>query len=88
MARAREGDLEDGDAGQGAEARGGPLLDHDAQSYDEIAPAFLDNTLVDTLTRDEVLDNIRLTWLTNTGVSSAENKLGFFDIKGVKVPLR
>jgi hypothetical protein len=37
-----------------------------------------------------VLDNITLTWLTNTGVSSGrlywENELGFFDVKGVKVP--
>jgi len=37
-----------------------------------------------------VLDNITLTWLTNTAVSSArlywENKLGFFDAKGVSVP--
>jgi len=37
-----------------------------------------------------VLDNITLTWLTNTGISSArlywENKLGFFDVKDVKVP--
>ncbi len=42
------------------------------------------------LTRDEVLDNITLTWLTNTGVSSArlyhENAFGFFDAKGVSVP--
>jgi pimeloyl-ACP methyl ester carboxylesterase len=67
------------------------MLDHDAQSYDDIAPAFLYNKPVDNLTRDEVLDNITLTWLTNTGVSSArlywENKLGFFDVKGVKVPV-
>ena len=38
-----------------------------------------------------VLDNITLTWLTNTGVSSArlyaENKLGFFDAKGVSIPV-
>jgi hypothetical protein len=45
---------------------------------------------VGNLTRDEVLDNITLTWVTNTGVSSGrlywENKLGFFDAKGVSVP--
>jgi hypothetical protein len=39
---------------------------------------------------DEVLDNITLTWLTNTGVSSGrlywEKKLGFFDVKGVSIP--
>jgi len=37
-----------------------------------------------------VLDNITLTWLTNTGISSArlywENTVGFFDVKGVTVP--
>jgi pimeloyl-ACP methyl ester carboxylesterase len=43
------------------------------------------------LTRDDILDNITLFWLTNTGVSSArlywENKLAFFAVKGVKVPV-
>ena len=43
------------------------------------------------LTRDDVLDNITLYWLTNTGVSSGrlywENKYPFFDIKGVKIPV-
>ncbi len=66
------------------------MLDHDAQSYEDIAPAFVDDEPVGNLTRDEVLDNITLTWFTNTGVSSArlywENKLGFFDVKGVQVP--
>ena len=66
------------------------MLDHDARSYDDIAQAFVDGQPVDGLTRDLVLDNITLTWLTNTGVSSArlywENKLGFFDVKGVTVP--
>ncbi|GIF62736.1 hydrolase [Asanoa ishikariensis] len=66
------------------------MLDHDAQSYDDIAMAFVDDDPVGNLTRDEILDNITLTWLTNTGVSSArlywENKLGFFDAKGVRVP--
>jgi hypothetical protein len=66
------------------------MLDHDARSYDDIARAFVDGEPVDGLTRDEVLDNITLTWLTNTGISSArlywENTLGFFDVKGVNVP--
>jgi pimeloyl-ACP methyl ester carboxylesterase len=66
------------------------MLDHDARSYDDITRAFVDEEPVDGLTRDQVLDNITLTWLTNTGVSSArlywENKLGFFDVKGVTVP--
>ena len=43
------------------------------------------------LTRDDVLDNITLTWLTNTGVSSGrlywENKVGFFNAKGVDIPV-
>ena len=67
------------------------MLDHDAQSYDDVAQAFVDKKPVGSFTRDEILDNITLTWLTNTGVSSArlywENKLGFFDAKGVTVPV-
>ena len=66
------------------------MLDHDAWSYEDIARAFVDGQPVGNLTRDEVLDNITLTWLTNTGVSSGrlywENKLGFWDVKGVTVP--
>jgi len=65
------------------------MLDHDAASYEDIARAF-EGDPVGNLTRDEVLDNITLTWVTNTGVSSGrlywENKLGFFDVKGVSVP--
>jgi pimeloyl-ACP methyl ester carboxylesterase len=65
------------------------MLDHDALSYEDIASAFAGNP-VDNLTRDEVLDNITMTWLTNTGISSGrlywENTLGFFDVKDVKVP--
>jgi pimeloyl-ACP methyl ester carboxylesterase len=65
------------------------MLDHDARSYEDIARAFAGQPVGD-LTRDEVLDNITLTWVTNTGVSSGrlywENTLGFFDVKDVKVP--
>ena len=65
------------------------MLDHDAASYEDIERAFQGDP-VGNLTRDEVLDNITLTWVTNTGVSSGrlywENKLGFFDVKGVSVP--
>jgi pimeloyl-ACP methyl ester carboxylesterase len=65
------------------------MLDHDAQSLEDIAQGVA-GTPVGNLTRDEVLDNITMTWATNTGVSSArlywENTLGFFDIKGVTVP--
>jgi pimeloyl-ACP methyl ester carboxylesterase len=65
------------------------MLDHDARSYEDIARAF-EGHPVDNLTPEEVLDNITLTWFTNTGISSArlysENRLGFFDVKGVSVP--
>ena len=65
------------------------MLDHDLLSYQDIARAFAGDT-VGGLTRDEVLDNITLTWVTNTGVSSGriywENTLDFFDVKGVSVP--
>ena len=63
------------------------MIDHDARSYQDITHAFVDGHPVGNLTRDEVLDNITLTWFTNTGISSArlyhENALGFFDAKGV-----
>jgi pimeloyl-ACP methyl ester carboxylesterase len=66
------------------------IADHDAQSYLDITSAVVDGQPVGNLTRDEVLDNITLTWLTNTGISSArlyhENAFGFFDAKGVSVP--
>jgi hypothetical protein len=43
------------------------------------------------LTRDDVLDNITITWLTNTAISGArlywENKLPFFSVKGVSIPV-
>jgi pimeloyl-ACP methyl ester carboxylesterase len=65
------------------------MLDHDAYSLEDIASAFRGEP-VGNLTRDEVLDNITLTWVTNTGVSSGriywENTLDFFDAKGVTVP--
>jgi pimeloyl-ACP methyl ester carboxylesterase len=66
------------------------MLDHDASSYDDIAAAF-EGHPVGKLTRDEVLDNITMTWVTNTGISSGrlywENTLGFFDVKGATVPV-
>jgi pimeloyl-ACP methyl ester carboxylesterase len=62
------------------------FLDHDARSYEMIARVFDGQS--EGLTRDDVLDNITITWLTNTFVSGArlywENKLAsFFDVKGV-----
>ncbi len=65
------------------------MINHDADSYQDIASAFAGHPVGD-LTRDQVLDNVTLTWLTNTGVSSArlycENKVGFFDVKNVSIP--
>ncbi|MGN6431439.1 MAG: epoxide hydrolase family protein [Gaiellaceae bacterium] len=65
------------------------MLDHDASSLGDIVSAFAGKP-VGNLTRDEVLDNITMTWVTNTGMSSGrlywENTLGFFDVKDVKVP--
>jgi pimeloyl-ACP methyl ester carboxylesterase len=64
------------------------ILDHDIWSYELIARVFDGQS--EGLTRDDILDNITLYWLTNTGVSSArlywENKLAFFGPKGVAVP--
>ncbi len=65
------------------------ILDHDAASYALIARVF--DGKPEGLTRDDILDNITLYWLTNTAVSSArlywENKLAFFDIKNVPIPV-
>lgn len=65
------------------------MLDHDARSYELIARVFDGKS--EGLTRDDVLDNITLYWLTNTAVSSArlywENKLAFFAPKGIKIPV-
>jgi pimeloyl-ACP methyl ester carboxylesterase len=47
------------------------MLDHDADSYQKISHAFLDKQPTGGLTRDHILDNITLYWLTNTATSSA-----------------
>jgi pimeloyl-ACP methyl ester carboxylesterase len=65
------------------------MIDHDARSYALIARAF--DGHAGGLTRDEILDNITLYWLTNTAISSArlywESKLAFFAVKGVSIPV-
>lgn len=65
------------------------ILDHDARSYELIVRVF--DGQEEGLTRDDVLDNITLYWLTCTGVSSArlywENKLPFFAPQGVAIPV-
>jgi pimeloyl-ACP methyl ester carboxylesterase len=47
------------------------LLDHDTDSYYKISRAFVDGEPVGNLTRDNILDNITLYWLTGTGASAA-----------------
>ena len=63
------------------------MLDHDARSQELITRVF--NGQPEGLTRDDILENITLYWLTNTAVSSArlywESKLPFFAPKGVPV---
>jgi pimeloyl-ACP methyl ester carboxylesterase len=49
------------------------LLDHDTDSYYKISRAFVDGKPAGHLTRDNILDNITLYWLTGTGVSAARN---------------
>jgi len=65
------------------------FLDHDARSYELIARVFDGKS--EGLTRDDILDNITITWLTNTALSGArlywENKLGYFNAKGVSIPV-
>jgi pimeloyl-ACP methyl ester carboxylesterase len=65
------------------------ILDHDIWSYNLIARVF--DGAAEGLTRDDILDNITLYWLTKTAVSSArlywENKLAFFAPKGVAIPV-
>jgi pimeloyl-ACP methyl ester carboxylesterase len=65
------------------------ILDHDARSYALIARVF--DGKPEGLTRDDILDNITLYWLTGTAVSSArlywENKIKFFAPQGVTTPV-
>jgi pimeloyl-ACP methyl ester carboxylesterase len=65
------------------------MLDHDAASEAMMARVFDGQS--EGLTRDDILDNITLFWLTNTAISAArlyaENKFAFFAPKGVSVPV-
>jgi pimeloyl-ACP methyl ester carboxylesterase len=65
------------------------MLDHDAASLALITRVF--DGQPEGLSRDDVLDNVTLYWLTNTGISSArlywENKLNFFAPKHVAIPV-
>src|SRR5215831_17826828 len=71
------------------------MIDHDIRSYQMIARAF--DGKPEGLTRDDVLDNVTLYWLTNAAISSAQlywdtrHTLppggGFFDVRGIKIPV-
>jgi pimeloyl-ACP methyl ester carboxylesterase len=65
------------------------ILDHDARSQELIARVFDGQS--EGLTREDIVDNITLYWLTNTAISSArlywENKLNFFEPKHVAIPV-
>ena len=67
------------------------MLDHgDGTGQPGLVEQALQGTLDSALTRDDLLDNITLYWLTNTGVSSGrlywENKADFFDAKNITIP--
>jgi pimeloyl-ACP methyl ester carboxylesterase len=70
------------------------MLDHDIRSYRMITRVF--DGKMEGLTRDDVLENVTLYWLTNTAISSARlywdtqqisTGGGFFDVRGVKIPV-
>src|SRR5215212_6498410 len=70
------------------------MIDHDIRSYLMIARVF--NGQIEGLTRDDILDNVTLYWLTNTAISSARLYWdttynlppgGFFDVRGIKIPV-
>jgi hypothetical protein len=65
------------------------MVDHDERSYALIARVF--DGKAEGLTREDIVDNISLYWLTNTAVSSArlywESKLPFFAPKGIILPV-
>ena len=67
----------------------GWIIDHDIDSYKLIARVFDGQS--EGLTKDDILDNITLYWLTNTAISSArlywENKLAFFAPQGIAIPV-
>jgi hypothetical protein len=69
------------------------MLDHDIRSYELITRVF--DGQKEGLTKDDILDNITLYWLTKTGVSASRlyweasqgPKSGFFDVRNVKIPV-
>jgi len=67
------------------------MLDHgDGTGQPGLVTKVLDGSLQSDLSRDDLLDNLTLYWLTNTGISAAryywENKGDFFDAKPITIP--
>jgi pimeloyl-ACP methyl ester carboxylesterase len=67
------------------------FLDHDPRSYELIVRVF--DGQAEGLTRDDILDNVTIAWLTNTALSGARlywevwGKIGYFNAKGVSIPV-
>ena len=66
------------------------FLDHDVRSYELISRVFAGES--EGLTRDDILDNITITWLTNTALSGARLYWeywgkSYFNAKGVSIPV-
>jgi pimeloyl-ACP methyl ester carboxylesterase len=68
------------------------FLDHDAWSYARISDLFIAGRPFGDITRDDILDNITIAWLTNTAISGARLYWeywgnSFFNVKGVSIPV-
>lgn len=67
------------------------MLDHDKRSQEQIADLFVKGRAYGAMTRDDVLDNVTLFWLSNTALSAArlywENKFDYFEAKNVSIPV-
>jgi pimeloyl-ACP methyl ester carboxylesterase len=67
------------------------MLDHDAGSEEDFSHAIVDGRPFGAITREDLIDNITLYWLTNTGVSSGrlywENEFSFFGVKNISIPV-
>ena len=59
------------------------MIDHDTDSYYKVSRAFVDGQPVGNLTRDHVLDNVTLYWLTGTGASAARS---YWEAYGADAP--
>jgi pimeloyl-ACP methyl ester carboxylesterase len=66
------------------------ILDHDSRSEEQLSEAIVDGQPFGAITREDIVDNITLYWLTNTGVSSGrlywENKFSFVGVKNITIP--